>query len=518
MPARGAADTADVGITGLNLAEGTQRPVVGAEVTFEAELVNNSQAAEVRDVTFTVDGKAAAEGPGGVANLALNPRVQLGGAGGRGEGGGGAARTTVRIAYRLAEPGLRRFGIQLANAPDALKWDDAREMLLEVADKIRVLVVGAEAPDAQGNPRARSAAFYFQAALAPFAGSNVPWSIEPVYRGIDQVQTAAALQGYAAVFLCDVPRISPALADALVSYGRNGGRIVWVLGPSINQAAYNETLLTSGRELLPAPLGLPEVRPAAQALDWVDLRSGIFMNLFDSQDPFRNALITGRWTLNGEARGVGGRALAKLADNSSLVVQHGVAGSTGTGRIYTVLTTPAAVWSNLGGTVLLVPMAARMALGDFEEARGLDTSYATGQSITLRLPEGAAGGAAAVDVTTPAGSVINVKAANGQGVFDRTQMPGQYGWKTVDGKAEGRFVVNVPGEEADLLEADVSALAKESSPGVTEPGQPTLIAGSAADLLAQLQSKSEGTSLAPGFIAMVLMLAVVEALMANRTR
>jgi len=44
------------------------------------------------------------------------------------------------------------------------------------------------------------------------------------------------------------------------------------------------------------------------------------------------------------------------------------------------------------------------------------------------------------------------------------------------------------------------------------------VAGSAAEVLAQLEQRGEGTSLLPGFIAMVLMLAVVEALLANRYR
>ena len=163
-------------------------------------------------------------------------------------------------------------------------------------------------------------------------------------------------------------------------------------------------------------------------------------------------------------------------------------------------------------------MASRMALGDFEDVHDMDTSYATGQSVTLHLPEIAAASATSVDVTTPRGTVMNVKAANRQFVFDRTKTPGLYAWKTADGKAQGRFVVNIPGEEADLAPADIPGLAKESSPAITQPGSPTLIATSAADLLAQLETKSEGTSLTPGFLAIVLMLAVVEALLANRTR
>ena len=521
----------DAGITSFTLAEGTQRPVVGAEVTFEAELINNAGAAVVRDLAFTVDGQPVAPppAPGGP----LNPRIQLGPA------GTPAARATVRIPYRLTQPGLHRFGVQLPDQQDALAWDDARQLVLDVADQVRVLVVGAETG---ATPRSRSTAFFFQAALAPFEGARgapIPWSIKPTYRGIDQVQTAAALQGFAAVFLCDIPKISAPLADALAAYAKTGGRIIWILGPSIDSANYNQTLLgippnttapaantpATSRGLLPAPLAQPLVAAKAAPLDWVDLRSGLFMNLFDSQDPFRNALITGRWSL-ADSGATAVRPLAKLADGSPIFLQHALTGTAETGRIYTLLTTPAADWSNLGGTVLLVPIASRMALGDFQESPGGTTAFDTGQIVPLRLPVLDAAAPAAwrnltLDVTTPSQAVINVKPSAGnapQWLFDRAQDAGVYTWKSSDAQYTGTFVVNPPGVEADLLSADLAALAKESSPGLetTGGGRPTIIAYDIPELLTQLQNRAAGTSLTPGFLALVLMLAVLEALLSNR--
>jgi len=73
--------------------------------------------------------------------------------------------------------------------------------------------------------------------------------------------------------------------------------------------------------------------------------------------------------------------------------------------------------------------------------------------------------------------------------------------------------VNPPGEEVELLPCDVAALAREVG-----TNRPVIIAGSAVELLGELEKQSEGTTLAPGVLAMVLMLAVIEALMANRHR
>ena len=92
-----------------------------------------------------------------------------------------------------------------------------------------------------------------------------------------------------------------------------------------------------------------------------------------------------------------------------------------------------------------------------------------------------------------------------------------YTWKSSEGKYSGEFVVNPPGEEADLEAADVGELARESSPGVeVKGGKGTIVAYGVAELLGQLAHRAEGTSLMPGFLSLVLMLAVVEAMLANR--
>ena len=543
---------ADVGVASFALAEGSVRPVIGAELTFEAQLVNNGDAAEVREFALTVDGNvvaadaAAGSGGGPATRPAMKTyRVQLGAA------GTPSARASLRIPYRLAQAGWHRFGVQMQNAQDAMAWDDQRELALEVAEQIKVLVIGAEATNAgrAAAPRARSAAFYFEAALAPFgpagnagaaAAGAVPWSIAPTYKGVDQVTGPTALNGYAAVFMCDVPRVGAPLADALNRYVRGGGRVVWVLGPSVDAAAYNDVLLGNGRELLPAPLGNPLVTATASPVEWVDMHSGVFMNLFDNQEPFRSVLVTGRWSFAGDAReaaGAAGKVLAKLPDGVPLIAEHRVRGALNGGRIYTLLTTPAAAWSNLGATVVLVPVASRMALGDFGEGGAENPgSVEAGHGVVLSLPGlqngtgPAAAGGVSLDVTTPDHAVINARAMASTGAadtpaggtaawqFEQTFGEGVYRWKTSDNVHEGMFVVNPPGEEAELLEADVGALAKESSPGMTAAGRPTIVAGGTSDLLAQLERHGEGTSLAPGFLAMVLMLAVIEAMMANRYR
>jgi hypothetical protein len=168
-----------------------------------------------------------------------------------------------------------------------------------------------------------------------------------------------------------------------------------------------------------------------------------------------------------------------------------------------------------------------MALGDYQES-GIATSYQTGQSVPVRITAAAEPATLrrlSLDVTTPGGAVINVKAAPGtppQWTFDRTREPGLYTWKTSDARYSGSFAVNPPGEEADLFPADVNTLAKESTAaagGEAGPrGPATIVARDVPELLRQLTLRGEGTTLMPGFLALVLMLAVAETLLANRHR
>ena len=506
MPIRGtgtgaSTGTEDAGIVSFAPAAGTQRPALGAEIVLEALIVNNGEPPNLRDFALTVDGKPAqGSGP-------HTPRVTLG------AGGTTGSRVVVKIPYRLTRAGAHVFGLETNDHADAMEWNDRRAISLEVAEQVKVLVIGAEPPvGARSTPPPRSAAFYLMAALAPYEGNAaIPWSIQPTYRGISQL--GSDLQDYAAVFMCDVPTVSAEQADALAAYVRgtgSGGRIVWILGPNVDAAVYNQVLTTRG--LLPSPLGAPVMALRALALDWVDMRAGLFGDLFDSQDPFRALLVTGHWTLAAaDVNGTRGTILGKLSDDSPLLVQR----SNGSGRIYTLLTSPAAAWSNLGGTVLLVPMASRMTLGDFQELG--PAQYQEGDLVTISIAI-APGAPPSLDVTTPDGSVINVKptGAEARWFFDRTFTVGTYRWRTPDGRQAGQFVINPPGEEADLNGTDVPALARESNPPLTDPGSATIVATDVPSLLAQLERRSEGTSLTPGFLALVLMLAVVEAMMANR--
>ncbi len=488
MPQANGAPPADVGIVSFTVATG--QAVIGNELVFEAQVLNNADAATMCDLQLLVDDQLV---PG------IEPRVQLGTA------GSGSARASIKIPYRTGAAGIHRFTLRLKNSTDAMDWDNRRDLVLNVADQVRVLVIGQE-----GMLRTRSTAYFVQAALNPFAGAGgkAAWGIAPTYRGVAEADHEAMGQ-YAAIFMCDVPRVPPALADTLQRYADRGGRICWLLGAAVDANDYNKVL--GPRMLLPGALTNPIVSATGSNVDWVDIQADVFSNLFDSQDPFRQIVVTGRWGLAGNAP-LHGHVLGKLADGSVFMTEH-VAGQKN-GEIYTLLTANTADWSNMGTTVTFLPMLVRMALGDLQQVKN-NLSAEPGATVDLNPPTQDKN--VSIDVVGPnGGAPINVQALvqdrqNPRWVFDRTLQTGIYIWHSADGRFNGQFVINPPHEEVDLVPTDAEALAREMNTKL-----PAVVAPTAPELLTKLQSQSEATSLAPGMVAFVLMLAVLEALIANR--
>lgn len=483
MPQGGATAPADVGIAELAIVQG--QAVVGSELVLEATLVNSGDAATIADLKLLRNGK---EVPG------VTPRVQLSAGGG---GGVGSGRSTVKVACAMEEAGWHRYTLELVHGGDALAWNDKREVVVNVAPERAVLVIGPEEA-----VRARSTAHFVTVALNPF-GPGEKWAIRPVHKSAAAAE-GMALGGYGAVFVCDVPRVSAGLAKALEGYAKGGGRVVLVLGPSVDAGAYNREL--GSRGMLAGELGEPVVTASGSVVDWVDVDADVFANLFDTQEPFRSVVVTGRWSVRLAGRG---RVLSKLADDAVFVTQHAV----GSGAVYAVYSAPGGGWSNMATSVAFLPMVNRMALGDAGRGREGE-SYEPGRLV--EIPVGVADGSVAVDVTRPDGGTVNVRPLVTPGQLPRwdfgaTLQEGVYGWRSVDGKRAGQFVVNPPGDEAELVAADVEALAAET-------GVATLVAPTVGALQAELDKQAEGTSLAPGVLALVLMLTVFEALLANRYR
>ncbi len=467
--------------------------VVGATVRFRGTVINNGATAVAPRFSLDVDGRK-------VANT--EARATLGPA------GTDSSREDVSLAYQLTEPGLHRFTLREIDPSHAMPWGDRRSLILNVKNKIRTLVVGNES-----RMTSSSSAFYVDAALAPFSasaatGGKAPlWSIEPTYvsaRGLSR----ASLSRYAAVFVCDVPRITPAVAQKLHGFVMGGGRLCWLLGPAVNHQVYN-AVAAGTPQLLPGDISGPVTSRTGAAVNWVDVKSHIFAGLFHTQEPFHHIVVIGRWELPGNAPVIG-KVLSRLQDDSLLLVQH----SLGRGRVYTFLSSPGGGWTNMAATNAFLPMMVRIALGNAAASAGT-TSYTPGRAIHIRVPSHDP--RLSINVTAPGSHTpVNVTATHtltGRLVWRYTsaQRAGVYTWRSFNGKYSGEFVVNVPSSEANLHPASAQVLAKEAP-----KKQVIFIAATVGELIKQLAKTSQGSSLMPGVLSLVMILAILEALLANR--
>ena len=490
MP-QGSGSLADMGITRFTVAGG--QPVIGTEIVFEADLVNNSDANEMAEAEFLVDDQP-------VPTIA--PRTPV--------GTGRQGRATIKIPYRLAAAGLHKYTLKLKDDSGALAWDNTRDLVLNVSQQVKVLVVGPEE-----KPRFKSAAYYATAALAPYEGLRAPggeqamWSIAPTYANLARVD-AASFRAFAAVFICDVPQIPGPIADGLKRYAEAGGRVILQMGPGVDVKAYNAEL--GKRDLLPGLLTQSIVTAEGSPVDYVDTSTEVFANLYDTNEPFQRVVVTGRWGLAGN-RLEHGRALWKLADGSPLIVRQPV----GTGDVYTMLTVPSADWSNFSTQPAFLAAMNRMAQGELGNLRR-ETSYETGQ--VLLIPANTDNGKLRLQVTTPEKKTFSVEPISGgagepaRWAFGQTQQAGIYTWESSDGppaSVKGMFAVNPPADEAELASADVEKLA-----ATIKTDEPAVVARTPAELLTSL--KKEDRPLMAGVLALVMILVVLEALLANRYR
>ncbi len=467
--------------------------VVGATVRFRATVINNGATAVAPRFGLNIDGQKAAH---------AQARATLGPA------GTASSRAEVRMAYQLTAPGLHRFTLTELDSSHTMPWGDHRRLFLKVKRKIRVLVVGNQ-PGLTGS----SSAFYVDAALAPFSVSGPPggkqplWSIQPAYRPYTRL-AATRLSRYAAVFVCDVPQFTMAAARKLHRFVMEGGRLCWLLGPAVDSQNYN-TVAAGTLQLLPGEISGPITSTTGAAVNWVDVKSHIFAGLFHNQGPFEHIVVVGRWNLPGNSPVIG-KVLSRLHDDALFLVQH----SLGHGRVYTFLSAPGGGWTNMAATSAFLPMMVRIALGNAAASAGT-TSYTPGRAVHIHLPVHDPG--LSINVTAPgshtAVNVASSRTSDGRLVwrFDAAQRTGVYTWQSFNGKYSGEFVVNVPSDEADLHPTSAAVLAKEAP-----KKQVVFIASTAGELMKELAKSSQGSSLMPGVLALVMILGIIEALLANR--
>ncbi len=332
---------------------------------------------------------------------------------------GGSA--TKRFDTRFGSVGGHTIEARLP--ADFLPADDARSCVIDIVDRVEVLLV-ADDPGASGRD---GDAFYVAAALAPGAGA--PTGLAP--RNESPAGLAAMdLSPYDCIWLLDVVRLDAAAIAALETHVRAGGAAVFFCGPRTKADIVNTTLYRGGEGIFPVPLaGSVEVLPApgpGRVPDIAVEDHPVVAVLSGQRNPLLDAVRLDRVMAVergfDEAASKGLRRLLSLRTGGPLAVERPF----GKGLVAAVLTTAAPTWNtwargNPSWVVVMLELQNHLA-----RSRRRAESLSVPDELVVRLNPGV--DEAEVDFLLPPDGALVRQAA-----------------KPVDGRLEARLTADIPG-------------------------------------------------------------------------
>jgi len=336
--------------------------------------------------------------------------------------------------------------------PDAVAADNTRTAVVDVTDRVDVLVI-------DGDPRggARSGdAFYLATALAP--GSGAPTGLRPRVEPPRSLATLD-LKAFDCVWVLDVEQLDAPEIAALENYTKAGGGVVFFVGPRTRSDTVNRTLHRCGAGLFPLPLAgpvdlLPESREKSP--DVLVEEHPVVAVLSGQRNPLLDAVRVERFMAVERGYepppGDGLRRLLSLRNGAPLVVERPF----GDGLVVAVLTTAAPIWNNWARgnpswVVVMLEMESHLAA-----ARRKAESLEVGEPVQVALEAGLD----SIDVdfiVPPQGTLVHQTAGSlPDGALVATlptTASGAYAarWKRLDGTERERiFAVNVAPDEGRL--------------------------------------------------------------------
>ncbi len=150
-----------------------------------------------------------------------------------------------KFEVKFTQPGEHRITARLQS--DAVGADDARYTVVDFEPNVPVLLIEGDAKEIG----AKASDSYFVAnALAPeLALTGLKAQIEP-----PDFLAKKPLDGFHAIYLLNIERLTAAEARALEEYCRAGGGVAFFLGDRTAPARFNETAYRNGEGLIPVPL------------------------------------------------------------------------------------------------------------------------------------------------------------------------------------------------------------------------------------------------------------------------
>jgi hypothetical protein len=166
------------------------------------------------------------------------------------------------IPDKANEPYFAHVSVRLVDAlkhelgNDGLLADNLRHAVVEVRDKVPILVVDGDGP--KGRDESKDS-FFIHVALTSVPGSSyqmvygdelAPGNATNPTKALER----ADLNKFPTIFMLNVRDLTPKQTANLENYVKEGGGVAFFMGPNVNPAWYNKNLYKEGKGIFPAPI------------------------------------------------------------------------------------------------------------------------------------------------------------------------------------------------------------------------------------------------------------------------
>jgi hypothetical protein len=405
--------------------------------------------------------------------------------------------TSVNLQSQILKPGSHLGEITLKK--EGLAGTPRSHFALHAQDKLNVLVV-------DGDPQTalvRSEAFFLSRALNPAGDQGSSLYLPTVI--VADTLSAASLESYQVVMLCNLGTISDSVAQKLRAYLGQGGGLLVFGGDRLQLESYNQKLA----EALPGQLREKKLGLEGSAERITKIASGhpALGNFKDAilQESLLSSRVWGYFRGNGGGKSV----LVSLANGDPLIVERKV----GPGRVIFVATSADRDWTDLPLKTAYLPLIQSFTDYLAGGKRGaLDDGVPVGSTKEIPLPPTLVGKNLRITKPNKQQSDVGIIADREHSVarFDENDRAGFYrialpAGTQKDAEAPPLYAVNPPFLESRLDEINEGELQAKLHPIKVE-----VLAVEA------LQSGGQRTDLALPLLGLLIVVLLFEGWLAQR--
>jgi hypothetical protein len=362
---------------------------------------------------------------------------------------------TVTLQTRLSQAGSHAG--QLTIKKDGLAGNASMHFGVHAQEQLRILVV-------DGDPQTslvQSETFFLTRALNPAGESDSSQYLPTVI--IPEGLSAAALDAYQVIVLCNVATLPDSFIAKLQNYLRGGGGLLIFGGDRLQADHYNAKLA----QILQTPIRDKKqgLEASGEKIGKFELTHPALQSLSDNllQESIKSARVWGYSRISASGKSV----LLSLANGDPLLIEQKV----GSGRVMFMTTTADRDWSDLPVKTAYLPMIQSLTNYLAGGKRGvLDGGISVGDVKQISLPPGYVGKTIRITKPNkqPSEVVMNAAHDRAAGSFEDNDIAGIYQLALSGGDRESGtlrlYAVNPPFLESRLEEISERELQAKLSP------------------------------------------------------